>query len=42
MKPLLEAAERYPGKVSTVGRLAHRIMAGADVFIVPSLYGPAG
>jgi starch synthase len=45
-KPLLEAAERYPGKVSvTVGfdeALAHRIMAGADVFLVPSLYEPCG
>ncbi len=45
-KPLLEAAERHPGKVSvTVGfdeALAHRIMAGADIFLVPSLYEPCG
>jgi starch synthase len=45
-KPLLEAAERRPGKVSvTVGfdeALAHRIMAGVDIFLVPSLYEPCG
>ncbi|MBS1237003.1 MAG: hypothetical protein H6R37_247 [Deltaproteobacteria bacterium] len=45
-RPLLEAAERYRGRVSvTIGfdeALAHRILAGVDVFLVPSLYEPCG
>ncbi|HYQ60339.1 MAG TPA: glycogen synthase, partial [Desulfatiglandales bacterium] len=45
-RPLREAAEAYRGKVSvTIGFdevLAHRIMAGVDVFLVPSLYEPCG
>ena len=43
---LREAAERNPGKISvTIGfdeALAHRLMAGVDVFLVPSLYEPCG
>ncbi|RPJ21438.1 MAG: glycogen synthase GlgA [Desulfobacteraceae bacterium] len=43
---LREAAERYRGKVSvTIGfdeALAHRIMAGVDIFLVPSHYEPCG
>jgi len=43
---LREAAEKYPGTVAvTIGfdeALAHRIMAGADIFLVPSLYEPCG
>jgi starch synthase len=45
-RALREAAERYRGKVSvTIGfdeALAHRIMAGVDLFLVPSLYEPCG
>jgi starch synthase len=45
-RALREAAERYSGKVSvTIGfdeALAHRIMAGVDLFLVPSLYEPCG
>ena len=40
------AAERHPGRVGfEVGfneRLAHRIMAGADIFLIPSRYEPCG
>jgi starch synthase len=43
---LREAAERYRGRLSlTIGfdeTLAHRIMAGVDIFLVPSLYEPCG
>ncbi|MCU0594161.1 MAG: glycogen synthase GlgA [Desulfobacterota bacterium] len=43
---LQDAAERYPGKISvTIGfdeALAHRILAGVDLFLVPSLYEPCG
>jgi starch synthase len=39
-------AARYPGRVSaTIGfeeRLAHRIEAGADLFLMPSRYEPCG
>jgi len=45
-RALQEAAERYRGKLSvTTGfdeALAHRIMAGVDLFLVPSLYEPCG
>jgi starch synthase len=41
-----KAAERYPGKVGLfIGfnePLAHRIMAGADMFLIPSRYEPCG
>ena len=43
---LSEVAVRYPGNVAVkIGfdeALAHRIMAGADIFLVPSLYEPCG
>jgi starch synthase len=43
---LRDAAEKYPGSVYVnIGfdeALAHRIMAGADLFLVPSLYEPCG
>ncbi len=43
---LREAAEKYRGTFSvTIGfdeALAHRIMAGVDLFLVPSLYEPCG
>jgi len=43
---LSEAAVRYPGnlavKIGFDEALAHRIMAGADIFLVPSLYEPCG
>ena len=43
---LRNAAERYSGKFSvTIGfdeTLAHRIMAGTDIFLVPSFYEPCG
>jgi len=43
---LREAAEKYAGSVFVnIGfdeALAHRIMAGADLFLVPSLYEPCG
>jgi starch synthase len=45
-RSLKEAAERHRGNLSvTIGfdeALAHRIMAGADLFLVPSLYEPCG
>jgi len=45
-RSLREAAEEYPGNFSvTIGfdeTLAHRIMAGVDMFLVPSLYEPCG
>ena len=41
-----EAAEKYPGRVAVQLRydngLAHRIEAGADMFLMPSLYEPCG
>jgi len=43
---LLEAADRYEGRMRvTIGfdePLAHRIMAGADIFLLPSRYEPCG
>jgi len=43
---LRDSAERYRGKFSvTIGfdeTLAHRIMAGSDIFLVPSFYEPCG
>ena len=42
----LELAEQYPGRLSvTLGydeALAHRITAGADIFIMPSRFEPCG
>ena len=41
-----DAAERYPGRVAVELRydngLAHKIEAGADMFLMPSLYEPCG
>ena len=41
-----ETAERHPGRVGLfIGfndPLAHRIMAGADIFVIPSRYEPCG
>jgi starch synthase len=41
-----QAAQRYPGRISLrIGfdePLAHRIMAGADIFLIPSRYEPCG
>ena len=41
-----EAADRHPGRVGLkIGfdePLAHRIMAGADMFLIPSRYEPCG
>jgi starch synthase len=41
-----EAAQRHPGRVGlSIGfdePLAHRIMAGADAFLIPSRYEPCG
>jgi starch synthase len=41
-----DAADRHPGRVGLkIGfdeALAHRIMAGADIFLVPSQYEPCG
>jgi starch synthase len=41
-----DAADRFPGRISlTTGfnePLAHRIMAGADIFLIPSRYEPCG
>ena len=43
---LQEAMRRHAGRVGlTIGfddQLAHRIMAGADIFLIPSLYEPCG
>jgi starch synthase len=43
---LRQAAKRHPGKVGLeIGfneGLAHRIMAGADLFLIPSRYEPCG
>jgi starch synthase len=43
---LEEAARRYPGRVGVALRfdntMAHLIEAGADVFLMPSLYEPCG
>ena len=43
---LRDSAERYPGTVAVkIGfdeALAHRIMAGADIFLNPSFYEPCG
>jgi starch synthase len=41
-----DAAERFPGRVGLTTDfnepLAHRIMAGADIFLIPSRYEPCG
>jgi starch synthase len=41
-----QAAQRYPGRISLrIGfdePLAHRIMAGANIFLIPSRYEPCG
>jgi starch synthase len=41
-----QAAQRYPGRISLKTGfdepLAHRIMAGADIFLIPSRYEPCG
>ena len=41
-----QAAQRYPGRISLkIGfdePLAHRIMAGADILLIPSRYEPCG
>jgi starch synthase len=43
---IAEAAERHPGRVGlAIGfdePLAHRIMAGVDIFLIPSHYEPCG
>jgi starch synthase len=45
-KAIEDAAERHPGRVGIfIGfsePLAHRIMAGADIFLIPSRYEPCG
>jgi starch synthase len=45
-RAIQEAAERFPGRIGlTIGfdeSLAHRIMAGADIFLIPSRYEPCG
>jgi starch synthase len=45
-KALAEAAKRHPGKIG-IGTgfndpLAHRIIAGSDIFLIPSRYEPCG
>lgn len=41
-----QLAQRYPGRVSVTVRfdegLSHRIMAGADIFLMPSRFEPCG
>ena len=41
-----QAAQRYPGRISLLigfdETLAHCIMAGADIFLIPSRYEPCG
>jgi starch synthase len=43
---IAKAARRHPGRVGlTIGfdePLAHRIMAGSDIFLIPSYYEPCG
>lgn len=45
-KAILRAVERHPGRVRLeIGfnePLAHRIMAGVDIFLIPSRYEPCG
>ena len=45
-RAIKKAAERHPGRVgfeiSFNEPLAHRIMAGADIFLIPSRYEPCG
>lgn len=45
-KRYLLLAERYPGRVSVTVRfdeaLSHQIMAGADIFLMPSRFEPCG
>lgn len=45
-RAIQEAADRFPGRVRlTTGfnePLAHRIIAGADIFLIPSRYEPCG
>jgi len=42
----LQLAERYPGRVSVTVRfdeaLSHQVMAGADIFLMPSRFEPCG
>jgi len=42
----LQLAQRYPGRVSVTVRfdegLSHQIMAGADIFLMPSRFEPCG
>lgn len=44
--PLRRAAEAYPGRVALAERfdegLAHRIIAGSDLFLMPSRFEPCG
>lgn len=46
VQPLADAAQRHPGQVALhLGydeALAHRLVAGVDVMLVPSLYEPCG
>jgi len=45
-RAIVEAAQRHPGRVGLkIGfdePLAHRIMAGTDIFLIPSFYEPCG
>jgi starch synthase len=45
-KRYLQLAQRYPGRVSVTVRfdeaLSHQIMAGADIFLMPSRFEPCG
>ena len=45
-RSIQNTAERYPGRISLNKGfnepLAHRIMAGADIFLIPSRYEPCG
>ena len=45
-KRYLQLGERYPGRVSVTVRfdeaLSHQIMAGADIFLMPSRFEPCG
>ena len=45
-RAIQEAVDRYPGRINlTKGfnePLAHRIMAGTDIFLIPSRYEPCG
>jgi starch synthase len=45
-RAIQEAADRFPGRIGLTNGfdepLAHRIMAGADIFLIPSRYEPCG